>query len=200
MWYVLWFDHSPAISKRLEKRTMDFVVLLRSDQNPKSGPVRSALRLKADSPRPRKYGGASKIWRYLHIVGRMTAETTRERRRGSRAGEEEGDVSSTSLVYPQQNISDLNQKPYPLWLVLWAEMPNRFCSNETIISYLQVHKAVIMYLPYSMPLSINISPMVRKVKFLLWWLSIVLSGSLPFYTPTSVCMCCSEMLFSSITR
>lgn len=97
---------------------MDFVVLLRSDQNPKSGPVRSALRLKADSPRPRKYGGASKIWRYLHIVGRMTAETTRERRRGSRAGEEEGDVSSTSLVYPQQNISDLNQKLYPLWLVL----------------------------------------------------------------------------------
>lgn len=51
-----------------------FVVLLRSDQNPNSGPVSSPLRLKADRPRPRKYGGASKICRYLHIVGRMTAE------------------------------------------------------------------------------------------------------------------------------
>lgn len=75
---VLWFGDSPAISKRLEKRMMDFVVLLRSDQNPKIGPVSSPLRLKADRPRPRKYGGASKIWRYLHIVGRMTAETIRE--------------------------------------------------------------------------------------------------------------------------
>lgn len=147
---------------------MDFVVLLRSDQNPKSGPERSALRLKADSPRPRKYGGASKIWRYLHIVGRMTAETTREQWRGTSVGEEEGDVSMTSLVYPQQNISDSNQKPHPLWSVLRTKMPNRSCSNETIISHLQVHKAVIMYLPYSMPLSINISPMVRKVKFLFW--------------------------------
>lgn len=195
MWYILWFDHSPAISKRLEKRTMDFVVLLRSDQNPKSGPERSALRLKADSPRPRKYGGASKIWRYLHIVGRMTAETTREWWRGTSVGEVEGDVSMTSFVYPQQNISDSTQKPHPLWWVLRTKMPNRSCSNETIMSYLQVHKSVIMYLPYSMPLSINISPMVRKVKFLFWWLSIVLSGSLPFiHRPLSACVvqrCCS---------
>lgn len=75
---VMWFAYSPAISKRLEKRMIDFVVLLRSDQIPKSGPVSSPLRLKAARPSPRKYGGASKIWRYLHIVGRMTAETPRE--------------------------------------------------------------------------------------------------------------------------
>lgn len=74
---------------------MDFVVLLRSDQNPNSGPVSSPLRLNADRPRPRKYGGASKIWRYRHIVGRMTAESTRkgwrkmsvdERKTGGREG------------------------------------------------------------------------------------------------------------------
>lgn len=52
---------------------MDLVVPLRSDQNPNSGPVRSPLRLKADRPRPRKYGGASRICRYFHMVGRMTA-------------------------------------------------------------------------------------------------------------------------------
>lgn len=52
---------------------MDLVVPLRSDQNPNRGPVRSPLRLKADRPRPRKYGGASRICRYFHMVGRMTA-------------------------------------------------------------------------------------------------------------------------------
>lgn len=52
---------------------MDLVLPLRSDQNPNSGPVRSPLRLKADRPRPRKYGGASRICRYLQMVGRTTA-------------------------------------------------------------------------------------------------------------------------------
>lgn len=57
---------------------MDLVLPLRSDQNPNSGPVRSPLRLKADSPRPRKYGGASRICRYLQMVGRMTAGGRRQ--------------------------------------------------------------------------------------------------------------------------
>lgn len=65
--------YSPAISKQLENRIMNFVDLARSDQIPNIGPVSSPLKLKADSPRPRKYGGASKSCRYFHIVGRMTA-------------------------------------------------------------------------------------------------------------------------------
>jgi len=43
-----------------------------------------------------------------------------------------------------------------------------------------VYKTVIRNLPYSMPLSINISPMVRKVRFFFWLLSIVLIYSPPF--------------------
>lgn len=74
----MWGGDSPAISKRLANSTMVFVVLLRSDHTPNSGPVSRLLRLKADRPRPRKYGGASRIWRYLHIVGRITAESSRE--------------------------------------------------------------------------------------------------------------------------
>lgn len=70
------------------------------------------------------------------------------------------------------------------------------CSNETIITCLQVWEAVIMDLPYSMPLSMNISPMVKKVRFLFWWLFIVLSVLLPFILqPLSahlVQRCCSE--------
>lgn len=109
--------------------------------------------------------------------------------------EKEGDEQLTGLVYPQENIFQLNQMPYPLGCVLTAKMPGRFCSNETIISCLQVFKAAIINLPYSMPLSINISPMERKVRFLFWWLFIVLSDLLPFiHRPLSayvVQKCCS---------
>lgn len=195
---VLWFDYSPAISKRLEKRIMDFVALLRSDQNPKSGPVSSPLRLKADRPKPRKYGGASKIWRYLHIVGRMTAERSPPERGWRRMSEERkgGRCVNDKPCLPTAKIYfKLHQMPHPLRCELAAKMSGRFCSNEIIISCFQVHKAVIMNLPYSMPLRINISPMVRKVRFLFWWLSIGPSGWLPFINrPLPACVvqkCCS---------
>lgn len=82
---------------------MVFVVPLRSDHMPKNGPVSRPLRLKADRPRPRKYGGASRIWRYFHIVGRITAE-------GSGRWEERIVIclcvcaEMTSLVYAKKNI------------------------------------------------------------------------------------------------
>lgn len=173
---------------------MDFVVLLRSDQNPKSGPVSSPLRLKADRPKPRKYGGASKIWRYLHIVGRMTAERSPPER-GWRRMSEEGKggrcVNDKPCLPTAKYISS-----YIRCCIRWdVKMSCRFCSNEIIISCFQVHKAVIMNLPYSMPLRINISPMERKVRFLFWWLSIGLSGWLPFINrPLPACVvqkCCS---------
>lgn len=51
------------------------VVLVLSDQWPKIGPDRRPLKLNADRANPRKYGGASKVCKYLHTVGNITAGT-----------------------------------------------------------------------------------------------------------------------------
>lgn len=49
------------------------VVRVLSDQWPNSGPDRRPLKLKADRAKPKKYGGASKVCKYLQIVGNITA-------------------------------------------------------------------------------------------------------------------------------
>lgn len=54
-------------------RMIFFVVCARSDQWPNKGPARSPLKLNADRLRPRKYGAAFSVCRYLHIVGKITA-------------------------------------------------------------------------------------------------------------------------------
>lgn len=105
MCFVLCLHYSPAISKRFEKRMMDFVVLLRSDQTPNSGPVSSPLRLKADRPRPRKYGGASRICKYLHIVGKMTAEQRSEKRVDEQGGKGGRSVTDKACLTTAKQIS-----------------------------------------------------------------------------------------------
>lgn len=63
----------PAISKRFANKMIFLVVPVLSDQCPNKGPDRRPLRLNADRAKPKKYGGASKVCKYLHIVGNMTA-------------------------------------------------------------------------------------------------------------------------------
>lgn len=66
-------EDSPTISKKLANKMIFFVVRVLSDQCPNSGPDSRPLRLNADKVRPRKYGAASKVCKYLHIVGNITA-------------------------------------------------------------------------------------------------------------------------------
>lgn len=120
---------------------MGFVVPLRSDHMPKSGPVSRLLRLKADRPRPRKYGGASRIWRYLHIVGRITAEGSVRR--------EERIVICLCVCARRHDKPCLSTEKYfqlhlmshPPRCELAAQMSDRFHSNEIIISCFQVQKS-----------------------------------------------------------
>ncbi len=67
---------SPIISKRLANKMSFLVVPVLSDQCPNSGPDNRPLKLNADRAKPRKYGAASKVCKYLHIVGNITAGET----------------------------------------------------------------------------------------------------------------------------
>lgn len=52
---IIWgIEDLPIISKRLQSKMIFFVVCVRSDQYPNSGPDKSPLRLKADRAKPRK--------------------------------------------------------------------------------------------------------------------------------------------------
>lgn len=66
-------NDSPTISKMLANKIIFLVACVLSDQWPNSGPDRRPLKLNADSAKPRKYGAASKVCKYRHIVGNITA-------------------------------------------------------------------------------------------------------------------------------
>lgn len=115
-------------------------------------------------------------------------------------GRQAGRFVNDNLVYPQKKKNIWTKSDASVMCEYSQNTRQIFipvCSNETIISCLQVYKAVKMNLPYSTPLSINISPMVKNVRFLFWWLSIVLSSLLPsIRRPLSahlVQKCCSEL-------